>query len=153
MWVPGSALYLNISYRVDRMLFLLFGRVYPIVRPLFSSVFLVCQLLGGRHDIHYLADVGPGLMVLHPALGTVVGAKTVAGSRLTLVGGNLIGGRQSPATVVIGSNVTLGANAVVLGPVRIGSNCRIGAGAVVTTNAPDGSVMVGVPARCIEEDR
>jgi serine O-acetyltransferase len=92
-------------------------------------------------------------MVLHPALGTVVGAKTVAGSRLTLVGGNLIGGRQSPATVVIGSNVTLGANAVVLGPVRIGSNCRIGAGAVVTTNAPDGSVMVGVPARCIEEDR
>ena len=155
MWVPGSAVYVNISYRVDRMLYLLFGRAYPILRPLFSLVFLTCQLLGGRHEIHYQADIGPGLMILHPALGTVVSARTVAGPRLTLVGGNLVGLRESSpsAAVLIGSNVVLGANAVVLGPVRIGCNCRIGAGAVVTADAPDGSVMVGVPARRIEEDR
>ena len=154
MWF-GGAIYVNVSYRIDRLLFLLFGRAYPVVRPLFFPFFLLCHLLGGRHEISYLADLGPGLRVLHSALGLVVGGKTVAGPRLTLTGGNLIGGRRVMAegAVAIGADVTLGANAVVLGPVRIGNKCKIGAGAVIISDFPDHSVLVGVPARNAKEGR
>lgn len=152
MWF-GGAIYVNVSYRIDRMLFLLFQRAYPVVRPVFFPLFLLCHILGGRHEISYRADLGPGLRILQSALGLVVNGKTVAGPRLTLTGGNLIGGRRviSEGDIAIGSDVTLGANAVVLGPVRIGNQCKIGAGAVVISDFPDNSVLVGVPARNIKD--
>ena len=53
------------------------------------------------------------------------------------------------APVWIGANTFIGANAVVLMGVTIGSRCVIGAGAVVTSDIPDGTVAVGVPARVV----
>ncbi|MDZ4785139.1 MAG: acyltransferase [bacterium] len=41
----------------------------------------------------------------------------------------------------------LGANTTILPGVRIGKNALIGAGSVVTKDVPDGTVMVGNPAR------
>ncbi len=148
IWFGGSV-WVNVSYRTDRALYLAFGRAYPLVRLFFYPAFLACAVLGGRHEIHYRAQIGRGLRVLHTALGTVVSGKTVAGERLTLVGGNLIGGRKplEPGGISVGSDVTLGANAVVLGPVKVGDNAQIGAGAVVVSDVPPGAVFVGVPAR------
>jgi acetyltransferase-like isoleucine patch superfamily enzyme len=51
--------------------------------------------------------------------------------------------------VRIGDCTFIGANAVVLMGVTIGSHCVIGAGAVVSTDIPDRSVAVGVPARVV----
>ena len=51
--------------------------------------------------------------------------------------------------VVIGDDVWIGANAVILPGVHIGSNVVIGAGAVVTRDLPDNCVAAGVPARKI----
>jgi acetyltransferase-like isoleucine patch superfamily enzyme len=53
------------------------------------------------------------------------------------------------APVRIGDCTFIGANAVVLMGVTIGSHCVIGAGAVVTTDIPDRSVAVGIPARVV----
>src|SRR6266542_5393069 len=75
----GSAVWVNISYRFDGALYLLFGKAYSVIRPVFFPLFLVCALLGGRHEIHYRARIGPGLRILHTALGTVISGKTVAG--------------------------------------------------------------------------
>jgi acetyltransferase-like isoleucine patch superfamily enzyme len=58
------------------------------------------------------------------------------------------------APIVIGNNVFVGTNALLLPGVAIGDNCVIAAGAVVTRDVPAGSVAAGVPARrikCIEE--
>lgn len=52
--------------------------------------------------------------------------------------------------IVIGDNVHIGTNAVIMPGVTIGSNCIIGCGAIVTKDIPDNSVAVGVPARVIE---
>ena len=52
--------------------------------------------------------------------------------------------------IVIGNDVWLGANCVVLRGVNIGDGCVVGAGAVVTRDLPSMSVAVGVPARIIE---
>ena len=52
--------------------------------------------------------------------------------------------------IVIGSNVNIGWNVIILPGVTIGSNCVIGAGAVVTKDIPDNSVAAGCPAKVIE---
>ena len=52
--------------------------------------------------------------------------------------------------VVIGNNVHVGTNAMIMPGVHIGNNCIIGSGAIVTKDIPDNSIAVGVPARVIE---
>lgn len=59
------------------------------------------------------------------------------------------GRRYRYAPVVIGSDVFVGARAVILPGVTIGDRCVIGAGAVVTRNVAAGSVVAGSPARVI----
>ena len=56
----------------------------------------------------------------------------------------------STGQVVIGDDVWIGANAVVLPNVSIGCHCVVAAGAVVTKNVPDGCVVAGVPAKIIK---
>ncbi|QYK65490.1 MULTISPECIES: sugar O-acetyltransferase [Paenibacillus] len=53
--------------------------------------------------------------------------------------------------VVIGDDVWIGANCVILPGVTIGSNVIVGAGAVVTKDIPDNCVVGGVPAKVIKE--
>lgn len=52
--------------------------------------------------------------------------------------------------IVVGNNVNIGWDAIIMPNVTIGDNCVIGAGAVVTKDVPANSVAVGVPARVIE---
>ncbi|MEI4273456.1 DapH/DapD/GlmU-related protein [Klenkia sp. LSe6-5] len=91
--------------------------------------------------------VGPGLFVEH-GYGTVLTASSV-GADCWVNQGVTVGhtGRGQP---VIGDRVRLGANAVVVGPVRVGDGAVVGAGAVVRTDVPDGAVVVppeAVPLR------
>ena len=51
--------------------------------------------------------------------------------------------------VVIGDNVFIGVNSVILRNVTIGDNCVIGAGSVVTSDIPSGMIAVGSPARVV----
>ena len=148
IWFGGCA-WINISYRIDRLLFLIFGKNYPAVRPIFAPCFLAFAFLGGRHEIHYRAEIGRGLKIWHSSLGTVVSGFTVAGEYLTLTGGNIIGARKSlrDGDIQIGSNVFLGGHATVLGPVKVGDNVEIGAGAVVVSDIRSGVIVAGVPAR------
>ncbi|MBQ8019953.1 MAG: serine acetyltransferase, partial [Paludibacteraceae bacterium] len=50
----------------------------------------------------------------------------------------------------IGNNVSIGANATIIGDITIGDNVIIGAGAVVVKDVPQYSVVVGNPARVIK---
>lgn len=53
--------------------------------------------------------------------------------------------------VVIGDNVWIGGNAVILPGVHIGNNTVIGAGSVVTKNIPDSVLAAGNPCKVIRE--
>lgn len=57
----------------------------------------------------------------------------------------------STKPVVIGNDVWIGANAVVLPGVTIGRHVVVAAGAVVTDNVPDNVVVGGVPAKIIKQ--
>ncbi len=51
--------------------------------------------------------------------------------------------------VVIGDDVWIGANAVILPGVTIGQHSVVAAGAVVTKDVPDNTIVAGVPAKII----
>ncbi len=52
--------------------------------------------------------------------------------------------------IVVGNDVYIGVNSIILPGVTIGDNVIIGAGSVVTRDIPCNSVAVGTPARVIE---
>jgi acetyltransferase-like isoleucine patch superfamily enzyme len=65
--------------------------------------------------------------------------------------GNFVSKReQSYAEVIIGHDVWIGANTVIMPGVSIGNGAIIGAGAVVTKDVPDFAIVAGVPARLIK---
>ena len=57
----------------------------------------------------------------------------------------------STKPVVIGDDVWIGANAVILPGVTIGKHAVVAAGAVVTTDVPENTVVGGVPAKVIKK--
>lgn len=64
----------------------------------------------------------------------------------TVIGTNL----KSNKAPIIGNNVQIGANSVIIGDITIGDNCVIGAGSVVCKDVPPYSVVVGNPAKIIK---
>ena len=72
----------------------------------------------------------------------------------TVIGKNCTVGHSAIAHgCTIGDNSMVGMGAIVLSGAKIGSNCLIGAGAVVTgkMDAPDGSMILGSPAKVVKE--
>ena len=53
--------------------------------------------------------------------------------------------------VIIGDDVWIGANAVILPGVTIGKHCVVAAGAVVTKDVPDNTIVGGMPAKEIKK--
>ena len=53
-------------------------------------------------------------------------------------------------SIIIGNNVFIGANSVILPSVTIGDNVVIGAGSIVSKNIPSDSIAVGNPCKVIK---
>ena len=70
---------------------------------------------------------------------------TVLGDYVTVGHGAIVHG------CTVGENTVVGMGAILLNGARVGKNCIVGAGAVVTgkTDAPDGSMLLGNPARVV----
>lgn len=60
---------------------------------------------------------------------------------------------QTGGRIVVGDDVWIGANAVIVAGVAVGSHAVIAAGAVVTRDVPDYAVVAGVPAKVIADRR
>jgi serine O-acetyltransferase len=97
------------------------------------------------------ARIGPGLYVGHWG-GIRVGRTVVMGARCNLSPGVILGFgihnglRGEPQ---LGDRVYVGPGAKIIGPVRVGSDVAVGANAVVCRDVPDHVSVGGVPARII----
>ena len=101
--------------------------------------------------IPYQADIGKGTILGSQACVIVIHKRCVIGTGGHISQGVTIGGTSGLYEVpVLGENVQVGANAVIIGPVHVGSGSVIGAGAVVTRDIPPRSVAVGVPAKVVK---
>lgn len=56
--------------------------------------------------------------------------------------GGIIEGKYRTAPVIIGDNVWIGCNSVILRGSNIGNNCVIGAGCIIKGNIPDNSLII-----------
>lgn len=98
-----------------------------------------CHIFGTVDRTHgFLLSIGDDVTI---APGSVL--LTHDGSTKMILGYSKVG------RIDIGSNVFIGASCIVLPGVKIGNNVIVGAGSVVTKDIPDGSVVVGNPARVI----
>lgn len=90
--------------------------------------------------------VAPGLYLLHGQV--VIDGFTEIGKNALIAPFVTIGLRQGSFDgPIIGSGVSIGTGAKVLGHVRIGDRAQIGANAVVITDIPAGATATGVPAK------
>lgn len=105
-------------------------------------------------EIHPGARIGKGFFIDHGD-GVVIGETTVIGDNVTLYQGVTLGGtgkdvgKRHPT---IGSNVTIGAGAKVLGPFTVGDGSKIGASAVVLKEVPPNCTVVGNPGRVVRRE-
>lgn len=99
-------------------------------------------------DILPQAEIGGGCYIPH-GVGLVIGGASVVGEDCTLLQGVTLGEARfdSDACPRVGSRVTIGAGAKLLGAITVGDEAFIGAGAVVLEDVPPRHLAVGVPAR------
>ncbi len=102
------------------------------------------------------ASFSPDIRFGHHGFGTVIHSNVVIGRRVTIYQNVTIAVRAatgSPHRIVIGDDVTIGANSVVISPnegsLHIGRGARIGAGAVVVKDVPAGATVISAPARVL----
>ena len=102
-------------------------------------------------DIHPGATIGRHFFIDHGFV--VIGETAEIGDGVTIyqnvtLGGtspdNGIAGKRHPT---ISDGAIIGSGAQVLGPITIGMRARVGANAVVTKDVPEGTTVVGIPAR------
>lgn len=89
------------------------------------------------YDHGYLISIGNNVTITNSTILTHDAAlkKTIGYSQI--------------GCVVIGNDVFIGYGSIILPNVKIGNRVIIGAGSVVTSDIPDDSVAVGIPARVI----
>lgn len=101
-------------------------------------------------EIPARTEIAPGLRLYH-GQGLVVHPAARIGAGVVLRHNTTIGvvslERNSGDAPIIEDAVDIGANAVVIGPVRIGRGAVVGAGAVVVKDVAPGTTVVGNPAR------
>lgn len=93
--------------------------------------------------------IGKGVLGIHP-YGTFVNAEKI-GDYFS-VKNNVTIGYNKAKRPLIGNNVTVNANSVIVGGISIGDNSVIGIGSVVMKNVPANCVVVGNPARIIRRE-
>lgn len=117
--------------------------------PLLAIYILLKKIVEIFFSIHIsgAAKLGPGFYIGH--FSCFINAKT--GRNVSVSQGVTLGhaGGGKKGVPIIGDNVYFGAGSKVIGPVKIGSNIKIGANAVVVKDIPDNSTAVGIPARVI----
>jgi UDP-perosamine 4-acetyltransferase len=107
------------------------------------------------------AILGRGTVVLPGAIvnaGAQLGENVIVNSRAVVEHDCAVGDHTHIATgaclsggVRVGSDSLIGAGSVVRQYISIGNNAVVGAGACAVRDVPDGSVVVGVPARALQK--
>lgn len=106
-------------------------------------------------DLPYTVQLGRRVIVEHQSCIVVHGYSTI-GDDCVIRQGVTIGNRYLDCpdeTPQLAARVNIGAGAKILGKVVIGDDVNIGANAVVLADIPAGKTAVGIPARIIADRR
>ena len=103
------------------------------------------------------SKIDEGLIILH-GHDIVIGADVIIGKQCRIFNGVTLGNKDITGSSLgnqpsIGNNVVLCTGAKILGPLMIGDNVVIGANSVVLKDCPSNTVFAGVPAKMIKDNR
>lgn len=116
------------------------------ILSLFWRFCMRCCMFKTGIQIPYQTRIGRGLKIGHFG-NIVINPETVIGDNFNIAQGCLIGnsvGKRS-GVPVIGNNVVMGANSIIVGGVKIGNDVLIAPGAFVNFDVPDNCVVIGNP--------
>ena len=105
-------------------------------------------------EIPFRTKIGKSLRLYH-GQSLVVNNETIIGSNCTLRQSTTIGTNKKLSngkwnkSPIIGDNVDVGANCIIIGPIVIGDNVIIGAGSVVVKSVESNTKVAGNPAKII----
>lgn len=125
----------------------LYTRKIPIIP---SFIKFMCFLIYNS-SIPFECKIDKGSRFGYGGIGVVIHKRTIIGKNC-LIGTNVTIGGKSPhyEVPIIGDNVYIATGAKILGPIIIGNNVTVGANAVVVKNVPDNAVVAGIPAKIIK---
>ena len=122
-------------------LFRLSNALYKCHLSILAKITWYINRLFFHVDIDYRANLAGGLVLVH-GLGIVIGKSVKSKGRLTIFQGVTIGGNKGRTHIeengeirgqpTIGENVTIYANACVVGPIHIADGKTINAGMIVS---------------------
>lgn len=105
-------------------------------------------------EISVSAKIGGCVFFPHPT-GIVIGDSWDIEDRVTIMQCVTLGRKNSQLKPtrrsIVGSDVSIGAGAKLIGEIDVGNNAVIGANAVVVKSVPEGATAVGVPAKIVEK--
>ncbi len=122
----------------------------PVIPRLISQISRLLTLI----EIHPGAEIGKRFFIDH-GNGVVIGETSVIGDGVTIYQNVTLGGTgkgHGKRHPTIGSNVVIGAGAIILGAIQIGDNSRVGAGSVVTKSVPPDTTVVGNPSWIVRRE-
>ncbi len=96
--------------------------------------------------------IGKGCYIGHNGR-IIINPEAILGDNINLATGVVIGQEnrgKKKGTPTIGNKVWIGANTVIVGKITIGNNVLIAPNAYVNMDIPDNSIVIGNPARIIE---
>ena len=131
----------NLLYNYPEFAFVFFKRIpsrSTFIKKFYKSDKYFCKFFGST-------KIAGGLVCFHP-YATVINAKSI-GRNFVFRNSITIGNKSNDnlQIPIIGNNVEIGANAIIIGKIEIGNNVMVGAGAVVTKDVPSNSVVYGNP--------
>lgn len=108
-----------------------------------------------KYGLEILSDnIGPGLYIGH-AHNINVNPDTIIGKNCNLNKGCTLGRENRgirEGAPVLGDNVWIGTNSIVVGNVHIGNDVLIAPNAYVNFDVPDHSIVLGNPGRIIKKE-
>lgn len=124
-----------------------------------SQPYYLSSLLGidchNSQSVHLYGNVDfgsePWIITLGENVYLTDGVKFITHDGGTLLYRKDVPDLEVTKPIVIGNNVYVGNNAILLPGIKIGDNVVIGAGAVVTKDVPSNEVWAGVPAKKIKD--
>ncbi len=105
-------------------------------------------------EIYSETSIGRGFYIGHWG-GIIIDSGVKIGDNVNISQGVTIGRSNrgsKKGSPILGSNIYIGPGAKLFGSIHIGSNVAIGANAVVNIDVPDNSVVAGVPAKVVSQD-
>ena len=104
-------------------------------------------------QIPHQTKIGRGFRIVHWG-HIVVNPGAIIGKNFNISQGCLIGNAQGKrsGTPIIGDNVCMNANSIIIGGVKVGNNVLIAPGAFVNFDVPPHSIVIGNPAKIIHKE-